>query len=71
MDAWWLQLCALALVAWRVQGATPKRAGLIGMAFGVAWLGSGLWWLYISMHRFGGLPAGVAGAVFFIVSVSL
>ena len=71
VEAWWLQLGALALVAWRVQGATPMRAGLIGVAFGTAWLGSGLWWLYISMHRFGALPAGVAGAAVLLLALAL
>jgi len=71
VEAWWLQLAALALLAWRLLGATVKRAGGIGMAFGVAWLSSGLWWLYISMHRFGGLPAGVAGAAVLLLALAL
>ncbi|WP_077034027.1 apolipoprotein N-acyltransferase [Pelomonas sp. KK5] len=57
---WWLQILALAglfALAWE---ARPRRAALLGGAFGLGWLASGLWWLYISMHDFGGIPAPLA-----------
>jgi len=60
-DLWPLQMIAVALLAWRVGAATPRRAALLGWAFGSAWICSGTWWLFISMHRYGGLPAGLAG----------
>ena len=28
--------------------------------FGTAWLGAGTWWLFVSLHRYGGLPAWMA-----------
>ena len=56
-QAWLLQLVIVALLAWRVAAATPWRAAALGLAFGTAWLGAGTWWLFISMHRYGGLPA--------------
>jgi apolipoprotein N-acyltransferase len=59
-QAWALQLLAVALLAWRVGRATPARAAALGLAFGTAWLACGTWWLYISMHRYGGLPAWLA-----------
>jgi apolipoprotein N-acyltransferase len=31
-----------------------------GLAYGTAWLAAGTWWLFISMHRYGGLPAPLA-----------
>ena len=59
-QVWWLQLITVGLLAWRVAGATPARAALLGLAFGTAWLACGTWWLFISMHRYGGLPAWMA-----------
>ncbi|WP_418318595.1 apolipoprotein N-acyltransferase [Piscinibacter sakaiensis] len=59
-QAWWLQMLAVALLAWRLVAATPRRAAAIGLVFGTAWLCAGTWWLFISMHRYGGLPAWMA-----------
>ena len=56
-----LQTLAVALLAWRVAAAaTPRRAALLGLAFGTAWLVGAVWWLFVSMHRYGGLPAWMA-----------
>jgi apolipoprotein N-acyltransferase len=57
---WGLNLVTVAVLAWRVGAATPARAGLLGLVFGTAWLACGTWWLFISMHRYGGLPAWLA-----------
>ena len=51
---------AVALLAWRVAPAVAAACGLLGFAFGTAWLGAGTWWLFVSMHRYGGLPAWLA-----------
>ncbi len=59
---WWLQPAALALLLWRVHEASPRRAAALGLAFGTAWLCAGTWWLFISLHRYGGLPAWMAVA---------
>ncbi len=59
--AWWLQLASLAVLAWLVQReASWKRAGLIGWAFGTSWLVGTFWWLFISMHTYGGLSTPLA-----------
>ena len=55
-DAWWLQILALASLAGLGWSAEPRRAALLGFGFGLGWLSSGLWWLHISMHQFGGIP---------------
>lgn len=55
-DAWYLQILALALLFGIAEHASPKAAALAGAAFGWSWLASGLWWLHISMHQFGGIP---------------
>jgi apolipoprotein N-acyltransferase len=58
--AWWLQLALLGGLAWRAAGVTPSHAALMGLAFGTGWLGAGTWWLFISLHRYGGLLAPLA-----------
>jgi len=58
---WWLQLLSLAALAWAVQQAPSwKQAGLLGWLFGTAWLCGTFWWLYISMHVYGGLASVLA-----------
>ena len=58
---WWLQLVSLAALAWLVQQPVSwKRAGLLGWAFATAWLTGTFWWLFISMHVYGGLPSVLA-----------
>lgn len=54
--AWYLQLIALALLFAVVESATPRLAARVGALFGFGWFASGLWWLHISMHQFGGIP---------------
>ncbi len=66
---WPVQLLAIALLAWRVSRAAPGRAAMLGFAFGTAWLCAGTWWMFVSMHRYGGLPAWLAAlAVFALCS---
>lgn len=58
---WWLQLLSLALLAAQVQRAPGARqAAWLGWLFGTAWLSATFWWLFISMHTYGGLPAPLA-----------
>lgn len=59
-SAWALSLAATGLLALAVADAPPRRAALLGWAFGTGWLVAGTWWLFISMHRYGGLPAPLA-----------
>jgi apolipoprotein N-acyltransferase len=58
---WWLQLLAMAwLVGSLTRAKSPKAAFWLTARFGIAWLGSSMWWLYISMHDYGGLAAPLA-----------
>ncbi len=58
---WWLQLASLAVLAWLVQqSASWRRAALLGWTFATAWLTATFWWLFISMHVYGGLPSALA-----------
>lgn len=62
---WWLQLLSLGLLAWLVDrpgnSVRPvRRAAALGWVFATAWLAGTFWWLFISMHTYGGLPAPLA-----------
>ncbi len=69
---WWLQIASLALlaralVAPPVATGTGARAGAwraagLGWLFACGWLAGTFWWLYISMHTYGGLAAPLAAA---------
>jgi len=59
---WPLPLLTLTWLVLQLDRATPLRAAGLGLAYGTAWLVAGVWWLFISMHRYGGLPAPLAGA---------
>ena len=60
---WWLQLLSLAVLAAQVQRACSAwQAALLGWIFGTGWLSATFWWLYISMHTYGDLPAPLAAA---------
>lgn len=68
---WWLQLLCAAGLAHRVARAGIGRSAFLGWAFGTAWLCVGTWWLYVSMHRYGGLSAPLAGGAVFALSAVL
>jgi len=60
-DWWWLQLLSLAGLAALLADAPRARiAAATGYAFGLGWFLSGIWWLYISMHVYGEMPAWMA-----------
>lgn len=53
---WWLQCLALGtLVGVLHRSASWKAAVGWGLLFATAWLCATFWWLYISMHTYGGL----------------
>jgi len=55
---WWLQLLALGGLAWQLDRCRSFRQGLtIGWLFATAWLCGTFWWLFISLHTYGGLAA--------------
>jgi len=59
--AWWLQLLSLAtLVALLPHAVSWRQAALLGWVFATAWLCATFWWLFISMHTYGGLAAPLA-----------
>ncbi|RPH63579.1 MAG: apolipoprotein N-acyltransferase, partial [Burkholderiales bacterium] len=66
IGAWWLQIAAMAVpVALLLRAAATgetrvTRAAVPGLAFGLGWFVTGVSWLYVSMHRYGGMPAPIA-----------
>lgn len=68
---WPLQLLCMAVLAWRVGAVAPAQAAALGAAFGCGWVGAGVWWLYISMHRYGGLAAPLAAAAVALLALAL
>lgn len=56
----WLQLLSVAALLALACAVPPPRAWLVGGAFGLGWLGGTFWWLFISMYRYGHLPAWLA-----------
>lgn len=60
---WWLQVLSLVLLAGLLQRAPSwPQAALRGWLFALAMLTGTFWWLYISMHTYGGLAAPLAVA---------
>jgi apolipoprotein N-acyltransferase len=69
--AWALPMLTAAWLVWRLDGARAGRAALLGWCYGTGWLGAGVWWLFISMNRYGPLPAPLAALAVFALSAAL
>jgi apolipoprotein N-acyltransferase len=57
---WWLQLLSIAVLAALVQARSWRESALLGWSFAIAWLAGTFWWLFISMHVYGGLASPLA-----------
>ncbi|MET3497649.1 apolipoprotein N-acyltransferase [Variovorax boronicumulans] len=73
---WWLQLLSMGALVWlldslRAEGAGWRRAGLHAWLFSTAWLTGSFWWLFISMHTYGGLPAPLAAIAVLALAAAL
>ena len=80
---WWLQLLSLAALVWQLDALRPagsaadasprpwRAAGLLGWVFATTWLCGTFWWLFISMHTYGGLAAPLAALAVFALAVAL
>ncbi|WP_284619719.1 apolipoprotein N-acyltransferase [Aquabacterium humicola] len=68
---WPLQLLCLIWLATAARGSSTGRAAWIGWLFGLGWGVAGTWWLFISMHRYGGLAAPLAAAAVGLLSAAL
>jgi len=72
---WWLQIASLALLVWqldRLRAAHAwRRAAYSAWAFATAWLCGSTWWLYVSMHTYGGMPAPLAATATLLLAALL
>lgn len=69
---WWLQFLTLALLfRLTLQAPSARQALLTGWAFGSGWLVCCIYWLYISMHDYGGMPAPMAAFAVVLLAVAL
>ena len=50
---------------------TAKQAARLGFAFGLGLFGAGVYWIYISLHDFGGMPWWMAGFSTFVLCAFL
>ncbi|HYW93728.1 MAG TPA: apolipoprotein N-acyltransferase [Gammaproteobacteria bacterium] len=62
-DWWPLAAISLALLLGLWAGCRPRTAAARGFLFGVGCFGPGIYWLYISVHTFGGAPVWLAVAL--------
>ncbi|WNC90352.1 apolipoprotein N-acyltransferase [Paraburkholderia sp. FT54] len=68
----WLELAIFVFFfAWLTRSTGWKSAALTGGAFGFGNFVTGVWWLYVSMHFYGGMAAPLAGAAVVLFSLYL
>ncbi|NKJ46152.1 apolipoprotein N-acyltransferase [Burkholderia sp. SG-MS1] len=68
----WLQLAIFVFFfGWLTRATGWKSAALTGGAFGFGNFMTGVWWLYVSMHDYGGMAAPLAGAAVVLFSLYL
>jgi apolipoprotein N-acyltransferase len=73
---WWLQLLALGVLAWLLEGRRSQRGetgcwrqgALFGGLFGTAWMGCTVWWTFVAMHTYGGLPLLLAALAVLVLA---
>lgn len=68
----WLEVAIFTFYfAWLTRTTGWKSAALTGGAFGFGNFVTGVWWLYVSMHDYGGMSAPLAGAALVLFSLYL
>lgn len=55
---------------WR-DNTTAKQAAFTGFMFGLGLFGAGIYWIYISLHTFGGMPGFMAALSTFLLAAFL
>ncbi len=72
--AWMIQLLLMTALCWLILPGSRngrisvRRSAWLTWLFGLAQFTVGLYWLYISMHHFGGMPAPIAAAAVVVLS---
>lgn len=60
---WPAMLVSLVALLLLIHGQSPKRAGFIGLGWGLGQFGTGVGWVYVVIEKFGGLPTAVGLAL--------
>jgi len=69
---WPIQIVTLAIVFHLAQQSDSiRRSAWIGWAYGFGWSSCGVYWLYVSMHQFGGLPSWMAVLAVCLMALTL
>jgi len=65
--AWPVAIACLAILfaVWAASGS-PRQAWLSGYAFGLGYFLAGVSWVFVSLHRYGGMPAFLAALATFL-----
>ncbi|HEV8019215.1 MAG TPA: apolipoprotein N-acyltransferase [Steroidobacteraceae bacterium] len=63
LNLWPFAVLAPAMLMWLWQDAAPREAARLGFWFNFATFAAGTYWLYISIHGFGGAPLWIAFAL--------
>lgn len=71
LEAWPLEIVALAVLVLLARQAPPRAAAALGWWFAFGWLSSGLWWLFISLHRYGGMAAPLSALAVALLAAGL
>ncbi|GAB7128505.1 apolipoprotein N-acyltransferase [Silvimonas sp. JCM 19000] len=70
INAFPLMWLALAALSWSIgQAGSAKRALALGYAWGLGFFCANIYWIYISLHTFGGMPALMAAGCVFLLSM--
>jgi apolipoprotein N-acyltransferase len=66
---WWLQILAMMVFVQSLLSAVSvKQAASRTWVFSTAWLCGSIWWLYVSMHTYGGLAPWLAAFAVLLLS---
>lgn len=69
---WVIQLVTLTFIfRLALRTSSWRTVALIGWAYGLGWSVAGVHWLYISMHRYGGLPGWMAATAVVLLGLVL
>ena len=68
-EYWPLAILCPAVLMRLWSGATARRAAVLGFSFGAGTFGAGTWWLYVSIHDFGGAPVWLTVTLIVILVV--
>jgi apolipoprotein N-acyltransferase len=71
VECWWLQVLATGALVALLADAPARAAAARAWAFGFGWLAAGFWWLYISLHVYGFLPAWLSALAVAVLAALL